>query len=89
MAVVLSLRSMWCHGYHVNANASEATIIITFNSQAHVIQAHKYCTKIMVDFSICFANLESIILHRTWFQLSAGQVFGKIVSKQMWIESLN
>ena len=29
-----------------NAQASvDATIIITFDSQAHVIQVHKYCTK--------------------------------------------
>ena len=41
-AVVLSLRSIWCHGNHVNAHARDATIIITFNSQAQVIQVHKY-----------------------------------------------
>ena len=30
-----------------------------------------------------------IYLRRAWSQLSAGQVFGKIVSKEMWIKSLN
>lgn len=55
MVVVLSLRSVWCHGYHVNACASKAKIIITFNLQAHLIQAHKY-------FSICLADPESIYI---------------------------
>ena len=40
--LVSSLRSIWCHGNHVNAHARDATIIITFNSQAHLIQVHKY-----------------------------------------------
>ena len=39
-ALVLSLRSVWCHGNHVNAHTSGATITITFDSQAHVIQVH-------------------------------------------------
>ena len=42
---MLSLRSVWCHGYHVNAHEIEATIIITFDLQAHLIQVHKYCSK--------------------------------------------
>ena len=39
-ALVLSLRSVWCHGNHVNAHTSGATITITFDSPAHVIQVH-------------------------------------------------
>ena len=39
-ALVLSLRSVWCHVYHVNAHTSGATITITFDSPAHVIQVH-------------------------------------------------
>ena len=34
--LVLSLRSVWCHGNHVNAHASDTTIIIRFAS------AHDY-----------------------------------------------
>ena len=41
-ALVLSSRFIWCHRSHVNIHARDATIIITFNSQAHVIQVHKY-----------------------------------------------
>ena len=29
----------------MNAHTSDATIIITFDLQAHEIQVHKYCTK--------------------------------------------
>ena len=34
-ALVLSLRSVWCHGNHVNAHASDATIIFTFDSHTN------------------------------------------------------
>ena len=30
---------------HMNAYATDTTIIITFDLQAHIIQVHKYCTK--------------------------------------------
>ena len=29
----------------MNAHASDATVIVTFDLQAHLIQVHKYCTK--------------------------------------------
>ena len=29
----------------MNANASDATLVITFDSQTHVIEVHKYWTK--------------------------------------------
>ena len=44
-ALVLSLGSVLCHGNNMNAHASDATFIFTFDSQAHLIQVHKYCTK--------------------------------------------
>ena len=75
-----SLRFVWCHGCHVNAHASHATIIIAFDSRAQVIQVHKYCTKWETfRFALRAWNLftrenES----RAWSQLGAGQVFGKI-----------
>ena len=43
-ALVLSLKSIWYHGNQVNARVCDATIIITFDSQAQVIQVDKYCT---------------------------------------------
>ena len=79
-ALVLSSRSVWCQGNHVNANASDATLVITFDSQTHVIQVHKYCTKCeTLQFAMPAWNLftqgnES----RVWSRLSARQVFGKI-----------
>ena len=79
-ALVLSLRSVWCHGNHVNVHASDATIIVTVDSQAHVIQVHKCCTKWETfRFALPAWNLftqknES----RALSQLSAGQVFGRI-----------
>ena len=56
------------HANHVNAHASDGTIIITFDSQTHVIQVHMYCTKWATQENKC----------RAWSQLTAGQVFGKI-----------
>ena len=44
-ALVLSLGSVLCHGNNMNAHASDGTFIFTFDSQAHLIQVHKYCTK--------------------------------------------
>ena len=48
-----------CQGNHVNTRASDATISITFDSQAHVIRVHKHCTKFK---TLLFAlpDLESI-----------------------------
>ena len=43
-ALVLSLRSVWCHGNHVNARASNAILIITFDNSGS-IQVQKNCTK--------------------------------------------
>ena len=79
-ALVLRLRSVWYHGNHMNALTSDATIIVKVDSQAHVIQVHKCCTKCETfRFALPAWNLftkknES----RAWSQLSAGQVFGKI-----------
>ena len=79
-ALVLSLRFVWCHGNHVNAYASGATVTITFDSQAHVIQIHEYCTKwetfwfALPAWNLFTQENES----RAWSQLSAGQVFGKL-----------
>ena len=42
---MLSLRSVLCHGNHVNAHASDVTITVTVDWQAHVIQVHECCTK--------------------------------------------
>ena len=43
----------------------------------------------MGDFSICFANLESIYIEPDLSLVQDKYVFGKIVCKQIWIESLN
>ena len=36
---------VWCYRNHVNSYASDATIIIAFDSQTLVIQVHKYSTE--------------------------------------------
>ena len=79
-AQVLSLRSVWCHGNHMNAHTSDATIIITFDLQAHEIQVHKYCTKWETfRFALPAWKLpRKIKVEPDLWQLSAGQVFSKI-----------
>ena len=72
--------SVWCHDNHVNAHASDATIIITFDSQAHVIQVHKHCTKwetfrfAVPAWNLFTQNNKS----KAWSHLNGGQFFGKI-----------
>ena len=65
----------------LNAHASDATIIITFDSQANVIHVHKYCTKWKTfRFALPTWNLFSQEnISRTWSQLSVGQGFGKVL----------
>ena len=42
----------------MNAHARDATIIITFDSQADVIQVHMYCTKwVTFQFTLLAWNL--------------------------------
>ena len=76
----MSLRSVWCHDNHENAHASDATIIITFDSQAHVIQVHEYCTKWETfRFALPAWNLfTQDDKSKAWSHLSGGPVFGKI-----------
>ena len=73
--------SHWANRAAVKALVGDATIIITFDSQAHVIQVHKYCTKWETfRFALPPWNLFSQEKKsRTWSQLSAGQSFGKVL----------
>ena len=77
---VYSVRSIWCHSNQVNAHASDTTIIITFDSQAHVIQVRKYWTKWETfHFALLSGNLfTQETKSSAWSQLNAGQVFGKM-----------
>ena len=70
----------------MNAHASDTTIIITFDSQAHVIQEHKYWTKWETfHFALLAWNLVTQEIKSTaWSQLSVGQVFGKLRIPQGW-----
>ena len=80
-ALVFSLRSIWCHGNHVNAHARDASIIIIFNSQAHIF---RYTSTINTKWETFRFVLPTWNLftqeneHRPWSQLSAGQVFSKV-----------
>ena len=78
--LMLSLKSVWCHSNQANEHASDAAITITFDSQAHIIQAHKYWTKWETfDFALLARKpFTQENKSRAWSQFSAGQVFGKI-----------
>ena len=55
-----SLRFVWCHGCHVNAHASHATIIIAFDSRAQVIQVLNHALRLKCIFiSIYFHWLKT------------------------------
>ena len=75
-----ALRSVWCHGNHVTAHASDTKITLTVDWQAHVMQVHKCCTKwetfrfALPTWNLFTQENES----RARPQLRAGQVFGKI-----------
>ena len=56
---------------HMNAYATDTTIIITFDLQAHIIQVHKYCTK-CETFQFALPARDLITQEnesRAWFQV--------------------
>ena len=81
---------------NVNAHTSDATIIISFDSQADVIQVKKYCTKwetssmTVYMHYLCQALLFQCIFSSKYSCLSLPlTIHGLIVSKQPQIKSLN
>ena len=67
-ALVLSLRSVWCHSNHVKAHASDATIIVRFAS------TRSSCTQVLLAGNLFTQENES----KACSKLSTRRVVGKI-----------